>query len=87
MNDLVSPNNLFIVGVITGVIYFIIKFLEMRFIESESQKPMKVLIRDTIVVCVSSIIGVYIISQFKILTKNDVTVGSAPAVFVDTPGF
>jgi uncharacterized membrane protein len=87
MNDLVSPNNLFIVGVITGVIYFIIKFLEMRFIETESQKPMKVLIRDTIVVCVSSIIGVYIISQFKILTKNDVTVGSAPAVFVDTPGF
>ncbi len=87
MNDLVSPNNLFIVGVITGVIYFIIKFLEMRFIETESQKPMKVLIRDTIVVCISSIIGVYIISQFKILTKNDVSVGSAPAVFVDTPGF
>jgi hypothetical protein len=48
---------------------------------------MKVLIRDTIVVCISSIIGVYIISQFKILTKNDVSVGSAPAVFVDTPGF
>jgi hypothetical protein len=87
MNDLVSPNNLFIVGVATAVIYFIIKFLEMRFIETESQKPMKVLIRDTIVVCVSSIIGLYIISQFKILTKNDVSVGSAPAVFVDTPGF
>ena len=88
MNDLVSPNNLFIVGVVTAVIYFIVKFLEMRFIETESQKPMKVLIRDTIVVCVSSIIGVYIISQFKILSKNDVSSGgSAPAVFVDTPGF
>jgi uncharacterized membrane protein len=82
-----SGNNLIIVGAVIAIIYFIIKFLEMRFIETESQKPMKVLIRDTIVVCVSSIAGIYVLQQFKILDKADSAMNSAPAVFVGTPEF
>jgi uncharacterized membrane protein len=88
MTDQVSPNNLFVIGLVISVIYFIVKFLEMRFIESESQKPMKVLLRDTIVVCISSVIGVYVLDQFKNLSKKDTSLGGgAPSVFVDTPGF
>jgi hypothetical protein len=82
-----SGNNLIIVGTVIAMIYFVIKFLEMRFIEIESQKPMKVLIRDTIVVCVSSIAGIYVIDQFKILDKADSSLMSSPAVFVGIPEF
>lgn len=82
-----SGNNLIIVGAVIAIIYFIIKFLEMRFIETESQKTMKILIRDTIVVCVSSIAGIYVLQQFKILDKADSSVMSSPAVFVGTPEF
>jgi hypothetical protein len=85
--ETLSPNNLFMVGLVISVVYFVIKFLEMRFIETESQKPMKVLIRDTVVVCISSIVGFYILEQFKMLSSKNISTGSAPAVFVDTPEF
>ena len=83
--------NMFVVGSVIAVVYFLLKFIEMRFVETDGQKPMKVLIRDTIVVCVASVLGIFVIDQFKILEKSgdSSSAGSsaAPAVFVDTPGF
>ena len=88
MSGTIAGNNLVLVGAIIGAIYFVIKFLEMRFVDTESQKPMKVLIRDTIVVCISSIMGVYVLDQFKLLDKMEASSSNvAPSVFVDTPGF
>ena len=48
--------NIFILSGIIAVVFFIIKFLEMRFIEKET-KPLKILFRDTIIVYISSILG------------------------------
>ena len=48
---------------IIAFIYLLMKFLEMRISKKES-KPMKELMRDTIIVYLSAMVGLYIISEF-----------------------
>jgi hypothetical protein len=83
--------NLFVVGAIIATVYFLLKFLEMRFVDQDNKKPIKVLIRDTLIVGISSVVGVYILDQFKNTGNGGGNGGgnglSSPAVFVDTPGF
>ena len=85
--------NLFVIGAIIATVYFLLKFLEMRFVDQDNKKPIKVLIRDTLIVCISSVVGVYLLDQFKMFdgssssSSGSGSTASSPAVFVDTPGF
>ena len=45
---------------IISFIYLLMKFVEMRITKNEA-KPMKELIRDTVIVYLSAVIGLYII--------------------------
>ena len=45
-------DNIFIIAAIISIIFVIGKFIEMRFIEKES-KPLKLLIRDALLVYIS----------------------------------
>lgn len=84
-----NTTKLAIIGSAVAVVYFLLKFIEMRFVDADNQKPVKVLVRDSIVVCVSSILAVFILNQFENTTMGSGGSGggSTPAVFVDTPGF
>lgn len=75
-------DNLFINAGIISVVYLLVKFAEMRIILKEN-KPLKELIKDTIYVYFSVIIGFFIIKQVipKELT-SEVT-----HAFVDPPDF
>ena len=77
-------DNIFIVAGIISFIYLIFKFIEMRMIEKES-KPLKLLIRDTLVVYFSVITGNFILDQLKPSIQNAGAV--SPAVFTDNPNF
>ena len=55
-------DNIFLVSGIISVIFFIAKFLEMRYVDNEP-KPLKLLIRDSILVYVSVVIGSFILEQ------------------------
>jgi len=85
--------NLFVIGAIIATVYFLLKFLEMRFVDQDNKKPIKVLIRDTLIVGISSVLGVYLLEQFKMFHSGSGIGGdgagasSSPAAFVDTPGF
>jgi len=57
-------DNLFIAAGAIAVIYLILKIVEMRVIVKET-KPLKELVRDTIVVYLSSILGVFVLDQFS----------------------
>jgi hypothetical protein len=61
----------------------------MRFINKES-KPLKLLVRDTLVVYFSVLVGNFIVNQIKPtiadLGAKDV-VGGSTAVFTDNPDF
>jgi hypothetical protein len=60
------------------------KFVEMRITKNE-KKHMKELIRDTILVYLSAIIGLYIINEFMQTTSS--IVKTVTNVFTDAPGF
>jgi hypothetical protein len=77
-------DNIFIIAAIISIIFLIAKFLEMRFIEKES-KPMKLLIRDTLLVYFSVIAGHFLLKQINPIMHS--VGGSAPQVFTDNPGF
>ena len=76
-------NNIFIKAAIISVIFLISKFIEMRFIEKEN-KPLKLLIRDTLLVYCSVVSGYFIIGQLNPVLKGGSTVTQ---VFTDNPGF
>ncbi len=89
-----NSTKLAIIGVVVAVIYFLLKFIEMRFVDSNNQKPVKVLVRDSIVVCISAVLAVFIMNQFENISGDGSGSSSSgggssatPAVFVDTPGF
>ena len=74
-------DNIFVVSSVISVVFLLLKFIEMRFIDKEN-KPLKFLIRDTLVVFVSVVSGNFILEQIQPLH-----VVSSPAVFTDNPGF
>lgn len=78
-------DNIFLVAGIISVIFFIVKFLEMQYIERES-KPLKVLIKDTLVVYISVIFGNFILEQLTPVIK-DSSVVESPVAFTDNPPF
>jgi len=65
-----------------------VKFIEMRFLEKES-KPLKILVKDTLVVFFSVIVGGFFLEQLKPLLKQTSETLSLqnPAVFTDNPAF
>lgn len=78
-------DNIFLVAGIVSVIFFIGKFLEMRYIDDEP-KPLKFLIRDSLLVYVSVVLGGFINDQMKPIA-NDVGATSQPLAFTDNPPF
>lgn len=79
-------DNIFIIATIISVIFLISKFIEMRFVDSEN-KPLKLLIRDTLLVYFSVIFGYFIIEQIKPVLEIARENVSTPQVFTDNPEF
>lgn len=79
-------DNIFLIAGIISIIYFIAKFLEMRFIEKES-KPLKFLVRDTLVVYVSVIAGNFVYEQVTPVIAENVAITTSPIAFTDNPPF
>lgn len=78
-------NNIFIIAGIISVIFLLGKFIEMRFIEKES-KPLKLLIRDSLIVYISVICGHFVLEQLKpVMTGGDVP--NVTPIFTDNPEF
>ena len=66
-------SNAYIVSGIIAFVFLVAKFIEMRFTNNKSGgeedepvvKPLKFLLRDALLVYVSSLLGFYIIAQFE----------------------
>lgn len=61
-------DNIYLVAIVIALIYFFAKFIEMRFIMKEAQ-PMKNLVRDSLLVCFSTITGLFIAQQLTPIKK------------------
>jgi hypothetical protein len=75
--------NVLIQAGIISFLYLLMKFGEMRLVLKEN-KPIKLLLRDSIIVYMSAFLGLYIIDQFMLQGE----VGKvAPKAFTDNPSF
>ena len=78
-------DNIFLAAGIISVIFFIAKFLEMQYVDKEP-KPLKILIRDSLLVYISSILGWFVIDQLKPVI-NDIDISTTPLAFTGNPPF
>ena len=77
--------NTFIVAGIVSFIFAVAKFMEMRVVEKEN-KPLKLLIRDALVVYFSTLAGFFIIDQLNPVIDASMS-PAQPTVFTDNPSF
>jgi len=76
-------DNIFIIAGVISIVFLISKFIEMRFIEKEN-KPLKLLIRDSLLVYFSVVSGHFILEQLNpIVSKGAEKI----QVFTDNPEF
>ena len=94
-------NHAYIVSGIIAFVFLVAKFLEMRFSgatninnanegeETPQPKPLKFLMRDALLVYVSSLLGFYIIAQFEehAATGNGSASKADVAAFTGGPDF
>lgn len=80
--------NIFVLSILISIVYFLAKFIEMRFILKEN-KPLKILIRETLFNYISTVIGLFIANQFDMMKTaiNTLGRGGGVNVFIDNPGF
>jgi hypothetical protein len=83
-------NNIFIISAFISIIFFVIKFIEMRIVDKDC-KPLKSLIRDPLLVYFSVIAGYFIVDQIDpIIFNGGAKIGASkmtPTVFTDNPDF
>jgi len=72
----------FMEGLAVSIVYLLFRFLEMRFIVKEN-KPLKFLLRDTLVVYISYIVGIFMYQQFMPLSSFK----HIPEVFTNKANF
>ena len=76
--------NNFVVAAIISVIFFITKAVENKFASEENVKPIKFIMRDTLLVYFSVVLGYFVIEQFNNTEKSG---GNHTPVFTDNPEF
>ena len=79
-------DNIFLASAIISFIYFIAKFMEMRYVDKET-KPFKIIFRDVLFVYVSVVLGFFIIEQLSPVVQDTIHASSSPLAFTDNPPF
>ena len=75
--------SIFITAGMVSFVYLILKYLEMKFILKEV-RPMKLLMRDTIIVYLSVVSGSFVVDQFNGTTS---IMKKVPEIFTNEPAF
>lgn len=76
--------SIFVIAAVISILFFIAKFVEMRFIEKEN-KPMKYLIRDSLLVYISAVLSYFLLQQLNPILHSGGNENTP--VFTDNPSF
>ena len=84
----------FILSALVTFLFSLLKFIEMKYIDKE-MKPMKLFIRDAIIVFISTLLCCYVFFSydsyitdfFNVVTDSKVINPANTQVFTDVPGF
>jgi len=85
-------NSAYVVSGIIAFVFLVAKFIEMRFAnkpdeENEAVKPLKVLLRDAVLVYVSSLLGFFLVTQFEEHAAMGSSAAKEVAAFTGGPDF
>jgi hypothetical protein len=78
--------SIFVVAGVISITFLVAKFLEMRYVEKES-KPLKLLIRDALVVYFSVILANFVMEQLNTAIESSGGGKKVTPVFTDNPSF
>lgn len=86
--------NLFFIAMFATLLFLAIKILEMKYLDKE-MKPIKFMVRDGLIVFVSTILSSYgynyyngsVTDFLNVITENKVMNTEATQIFTDSPGF
>ncbi len=73
----------FAISLSISFVYVLLKIIEMKMLDKK-QKPLKPVLKDSIIVFMSSLFGMFVMDQVNIQSKPTST---ASNVFVDNPDF
>jgi hypothetical protein len=84
----------FILAAFVTLMFSVLKFVEMKYVDKES-KPMKLFVRDSIIVFVCTLLSTYLFFSFdeyisdffNVVTDSKVINPANTQVFTDVPGF
>ena len=78
-------NQYVLVAIITSIIFFLIKFINMRFIDKDTI-PLNTIVKESGIVFISALLGGFLMDQFKFnnILQN---IKESPGVFTNEPGF
>lgn len=83
-------DNLIVLAIAASIVYFFARFIEMRFINKESE-PLKGLFKDSVFVMIATGLGGFIVSQIgDTITSGNVLSGggeSSTPAFTGNPEF
>jgi len=91
---LLDMENLFLIAIFTTILFVLAKIAEMKFVDKE-WKPLRIIIRDAIIVFSSSLLASYGYSYMNgsfsdflnIVTENKILKTDATQIFTDIPAF
>lgn len=78
--------NIHLTAIIIAFIFFTVKFLEMRYVDKEP-KPLKFLIRDSLIVYICVVFCNFIIEQVSPNMEDIIPTQKVAHVFTDDPAF
>jgi len=89
-----DSETIFLLAFFTTTLFLLLRFLEMKFIDKE-YKPLKIILRDGVMVFSSTLITAYILSNMNgsikdfmnVITETKVLDPAATQIFTDTPAF
>jgi len=79
--------NILIYSIVISVVFMLLKFIEMRMNNDDEEKPLKVLVKDGIMVFLCSVTGLFLSEQILLMMKNTSILESSPEIFTGDPGF
>jgi hypothetical protein len=82
------------IAILVTLVFGVVKFLEMKYLE-KTWKPLKVLIRDAVIVFLSCFVGSFLVLEFNgsiqdffnVVTETKTLNPASTQVFTDAPGF
>ena len=84
LETMIKMENIFLISAIVAAVYFLVKFIEMRFILKES-RTLKSQLRDGLVVYISSVVALFI--YHNVSDTGKVPNSQEIPAFTGSPGF